>query len=268
MINKKRVYEVVNGSVKTPLSKMFETLIIFLILGSILVVVLESVSLPTIGHEILSVLNIMTIIVFSAEYIVRVWVSDLRYPKLHPLKARIKYMLSPMALVDLIAILPFYMPFLFPFDLRTIRMIRLIKVFRIFNMNEYTHGFYIILSVLKDRAAQLISSLFVVTILILISAVTMYNVESAAQPTVFKNALSGVWWAVCTLTTVGYGDIYPITFFGRVFAAIISILGIGLVAIPTGIISSGFIEATSKENHKSHKDKIHYCPNCGIKLPE
>lgn len=268
MFDKKKVYEYVNGNAKTPLSKLFETLVIFLIIGSIIVVVLESVPLSPLGYEIVSILNISSIIVFTIEYFIRLWVSDLMYPKLNPVQARIKYALTPMALVDLLAIIPFYMPFLFPFDLRTIRMIRLVKIFRIFNLNQYTHGFYIILSVLRDRSAQLISSLFVVTILILMSAITMYNIENAAQPTVFKSALSGIWWAVCTLTTVGYGDIYPITFMGKFFAAIISLLGIGLVAIPTGIISSGFIEATNKEHNKEHKHNIHYCPNCGVKLPE
>jgi voltage-gated potassium channel len=98
----------------------------------------------------------------------------------------------------------------------------------------------------------------------------MYNVEYDAQPEVFENAFSGLWWAVATFTTVGYGDIYPITALGKLFSGIIALLGIGLVAVPTGIISAGFIEQINNENSKDKNDgdDKHYCPYCGKKLDD
>lgn len=114
----------------------------------------------------------------------------------------------------------------------------------------------------------MLSSVFVVIILMIIAAVLMYNVENAAQPEVFSNAFTSLWWAVATFTTVGYGDIYPITVLGKILSGVIALLGIGLVAVPTGIISSGFMEQIEEEknNQNNENDKKEYCPYCGHKL--
>ena len=123
--------------------------------------------------------------------------------------------------------------------------------------------------VFKNKAAQLISSMMVVGILIIIASVLMYNIESAAQPDAFSNAVETMWWAVATLTTVGYGDVYPVTAAGKILATIIAFLGIGMVAVPTGIITAGFTELIEKEKSKGKdKDKKKYCPYCGHDLEE
>lgn len=167
-----------------------------------------------------------------------------------------------MAVIDLLAILPFYLPFIFPIDLRVLRTIRVIRLFRLFKVNRYTNSLSIIAKVFKSKASQLISSVFVVGLLMIISSVLMYSIENPVQPEVFKNAFSGLWWAVATFTTVGYGDIYPITGAGKILSAIIAMLGIGLVAVPTGIISAGFIENISD----GREEEKHYCPYCGKKI--
>lgn len=154
-----------------------------------------------------------------------------------------------MALVDLVAILPFYLPFIVETNYSVLRVLRLVRLTRIFKVNRYTKALSTILEILKEKMAQLASSFLVILILMIISSVLMYNFEYTAQPNVFKNAFSGLWWSVATFTTVGYGDIYPITTLGKIFSAIIAILGIGLVAVPTGIISAGFIERTENLNN-------------------
>ena len=165
-----------------------------------------------------------------------------------------------MALIDLFAILPFYIPFLIPIDLRVLRALRIVRLFRLFKINRYTTAINKLTKVFRKTSYQLLSSMFIVFLLMIITSVIMYNVENAAQPDVFENAFSGMWWAVATLTTVGYGDIYPITAIGKFLSAIIALLGIGLVAVPTGIISAGFMECI---NDEKENDQKHFCPYCG-----
>lgn len=155
----------------------------------------------------------------------------------------------------MLAILPFYVPFLLPVDLRVLRMLRLFRLIRLFKANRYTNSMSKILRVLKAKSGELVSSIIVIVTLMIISSAVMYNVESQAQPEVFRTILDSLWWSTATFTTVGYGDIYPVTAIGKLLSAIISIFGIGLVAVPTGIIASGFTEAIqTKEN---------VCPKCG-----
>jgi len=193
----------------------------------------------------------------------RIWTAPLKYAGMRPLSATAKHALSFMAIVDLLAILPFYLPFIFPIDLRVLRMIRLLRLLRLLKMNRYTTALSAIAAVFRRKAAQLISSMFVASLLIVISSVLMYTVENPVQPAIFRNAFSGLWWAVATFTTVGYGDIYPVTAAGRVIGAIIALLGIGLVAVPTGIISAGFVEQIN--NHKIAAEEA-VCSCCGEAL--
>jgi voltage-gated potassium channel len=150
-----------------------------------------------------------------------------------------------------------------PFDFIVLKAVRVIRLVQIFKLSRYTSSSSSIWFVIKKKSSQLISSMLVIFMLITIVSLIMYSVENPAQPKVFKNALSGIWWAIETLTTVGYGDNYPITSFGKFLASIISLLGIGLIAVPTAIISTGFIEQMESKN--PHEDFL-YCPHCGKKL--
>ena len=246
-------------------SKIFDIIIMILILESIVSVVLSTFSnIPSSINFVISKLETFSIIIFSVEYILRIWTSDLLYPSKGKIQSRIKYMFSFMALVDLLAILPFYIPFITNVDLRMLRLIRMIRMIRIFKLNRYTKSLSVVGKVLSRKKDQLVSSISVVFILMLISSILMYYFEHDAQPNVFENAFSGLWWAIATLTTVGYGDIYPITVAGKIISAMIALLGIGLVAVPTGIISAGFSEEI--EEQKEKKEQYTYCPRCGKKL--
>lgn len=261
---KKRVFEIIqttNGN--DIVSKIFDLCIIFLIILNVIIVIADTFNLPLEIIKIFKIIEIFSIIIFTIEYILRLWTADLLYPERKPYKARVKYIFSFMAFIDLFAILPFYIPFLIKIDLRVLRILRIIRLFRVFKVNRYTNALSAIGIVFKRKKSQLLSSIFVVLILMIIASVLMYNVEHEAQPEAFGNTFYAMWWAVATLTTVGYGDVYPITFFGKLLSAIIAILGIGLVAVPTGIISAGFIENIEYEEEKEEKK---YCPYCGKKI--
>ena len=248
-------------------SNIFDGIIISLIIINVIMVIADTFKLPDYIKSISYCIEIVSVVIFTIEYIIRVWTSDLMFSELSPIKSRLKYIFSFMAIVDLLAILPFYVPFLIPVDLRVLRMLRIVRLLRVFKVNRYTHALSAIGRVFKRKKSQLLSSVFVVIILMIIAAVLMYNVENAAQPEVFSNAFTSLWWAVATFTTVGYGDIYPITVLGKILSGVIALLGIGLVAVPTGIISSGFMEQIEEEknNQNNENDKKEYCPYCGHK---
>ena len=176
------------------------------------------------------------------DYLFRLWTAKFQYEAFPEWKAILKYVTSLSGLVDLFSFLPEFLPIFFPGGTVAFRMIRIIRIFRLFRINHYFDSLSVITAVLKNRKQQLMSSVFIIGILILASSLCMYSIEHEAQPEVFKNAFSGIWWAVSSLLTVGYGDIYPITTLGKVFGIFITFLGVGVVAIPTGIISAGFVE--------------------------
>jgi voltage-gated potassium channel len=246
-------------------SQIFDGAIITLIIINVLLVILDTFNgFPAWAYSLFRSIETISVIVFTLEYIARLWTADYIFPSMPPFASRLKYALSFMSFVDLLAILPFYLPFLFPIDLRVLRMVRLLRLLRLLKVNRYTSALSTIGGVIKQKASQLLSSMVVVLILMVIASVLMYNVECDAQPDVFQNAFSGLWWCVATLTTVGYGDIYPITAAGKVLSAIIALLGIGLVAVPTGIISAGFVEGTNSPS--PNEDSKHFCPYCGKKI--
>lgn len=265
---KGRVFNTIRDDDENDLaSNIFDGCIITLIIINVSIVIAQTFSLPKKVLRVFDVIEVISVIVFTIEYLIRLWTSDLMYSSLSPVRARLKYIFSFMAVIDLLAILPFYLPFLIKTDLRVLRVLRVIRLFRVFKFNRYTNALAAIGEVFRRKKSQLLSSIFVVVLLMVIASVLMYNVESEAQPEAFSNAFSSLWWAVATLTTVGYGDVYPITALGKILSAIIALLGIGLVAVPTGIISAGFTELIEHEkNDEPEEDEKSYCPYCGKKI--
>ena len=263
---KKRIFDIVNSQDNpSKASKAFDIFIISLIIVNVITIIADTFKLPETVKSILYYIEIFSVVIFTIEYLIRIYVSDLLYPELSPFRARLKYIRSFMAVIDLLAILPFYIPYIIPIDLRVLRMLRIIRLLRIFKINRYTSAMSTIANVFKRKKHQLLSSLAVVSVLMIIAAILMYNIENEAQPDAFENAFSALWWAVATLTTVGYGDVYPITPLGKILSAIIALLGIGLVAVPTGIISSGFVESFEEKKNEQEDEKC-YCPYCGKKI--
>ena len=179
---------------------------------------------------------------FAIDYVLRIWTAPLLFPQDRTRTAIRKYMFSFWGIVDLVSFLPYYLPFFFPQGAAVFRFLRVMRLFRLFRINAYYDSLATITSVLKSRKQQLLSSIFIILVLMLSASLMMYSIEHDAQPEVFRNALSGIWWASSALLTIGYGDMYPVTVLGKVLGMIIEFLGVGMVAIPTGIISAGFVE--------------------------
>lgn len=251
-ILEQRIYNLIReDDINTFYANLVDGFLIFMVLLSVVVAFLSTFKISSGLEQTIVFLEVFFVLIFTIEYILRIWTAELIYPNLTPLQSRLRYALTPMALIDLISIIPFYLP-LFGFSMGTFQAIRLVRLLRIFKINRYTNSLMVIGEVLKKRATQLFSSIIVIFVLMFIAAMLMYDVEHIAQPEVFDNALSALWWAMATITTVGYGDIYPITTLGRILSAFITFMGIGLTAIPTGIISAGFIEQSREMKRKGH----------------
>ena len=162
-------------------------------------------------------------------------------------------MLTPLAIIDLLAILPFYLPMIIPLDLRFIRAVRLFRLFRLFKMGRYSKAVFILKKVLKEKKEELVLIIFVIFLLLIIFSSLMYFIEKEAQPEAFSNIPEAMWWGIITLTTVGYGDVYPITPLGKILGALIAFLGIGMFALPAGILGSGLVEIVRKKEINNNK---------------
>ena len=251
----KRIFEIIEPAENEDFpSKCFDTFIIILIIANILSVILESFAeIKAKYEEWFALFELISVIIFTVEYSLRLITAVHKHPESNVLKAITKYVISPMAIIDLLAILPFYIPLLIKVDLRFLRILRLTRLLRILKVNRYSKSLQLLSRVLKRKKEELVVTIFVTMILMLLAASIMYHVESYIQPDAFPNIMASFWWAIATLTTVGYGDVYPITVLGKTLAGIIALLGIGLVALPTGIISSGFIEEFNEERIKKRR---------------
>lgn len=249
---KKQIFNIIQiGNKSDFLSRFFDYFIVIAILINLFVTILETYSEMTPYMGIINAIEFVTILIFTLEYALRIWTSDLLYPEKKKMAALVAFVFSFYGLIDLLTILPYYLPFFFPAGAVAFRMFRVIRIFRLFKINSQYDAFNVITDVLKSKKNQLLSSLALILIFMIAASLCMYSLEHDAQPEAFSNAFSGIWWSVSTLLTVGYGDIYPITALGRVMAIIIAFLGVGMVAIPTGIISAGFVEQYNKTRQDS-----------------
>jgi len=221
-------------------SKVFQRSITLLIVLSIVSFCVET--LPNLSpsfRSFLQKIEIVTVVIFTLEYLARIYVS----------KHRLNFVFSFMGIVDLLAILPFYLAS--SVDLRSLRIFRLFRMLRILKLLRYSDAIMRLLRALYQIKDELVIFGIATLMMLFLAAVGIYHFEHAAQPEVFSNVFDCLWWAVATLTTVGYGDVYPITIGGRLFTFLILMLGLGLVAVPTGLISSALTSLKSEERSGS-----------------
>ena len=239
---RERIFEIIQiAGGSDAISRAFDRIIIILIILSIVITTAQTFPLPEPALIVLDAVDAVCMVAFTIEYLLRLWTADLLYPSsAHPW---LKYIVSPAAIIDLFSFLPFYLTGLVPAGMIVFRLIRVARILRLFRINRFLDPVSAILTVLQKKASLLLASFFLVFVLMFASSLLMYYVEHDAQPEIFENAFSGLWWAVSTLSTTGYGDIYPVTFLGKLMAIFITLLGMCLVAIPTGIITAGFMEA-------------------------
>lgn len=234
-----RIFDIIQIGIETDtISRVFDILIVVTILLNITILFLETFDEFAALMPVFHAVEIVTILIFIAEYILRIWTADYLFPSESRWKAAWHFIISFDGIIELLTILPFY--YLSGFV--AFRMLRVVRIFHLFRINAHYDSFNVIRAVLYKKKNQLLSSVFIIFVLMMASSLCMYSAEHEAQPEAFRNVFSGIWWSVSTLLTVGYGDIYPVTVLGRIMAICIAFLGVGVVAIPTGIISAGFVE--------------------------
>ena len=281
-------------------SRIFNGAIVALIFINVFAIIFESDDGYAVEYqEIFNWIELVSVVIFGVEYIVRLATADIFYNMPTSAKPFFRYLVSPLAIVDLLAILPSVLIIVAPYtaqwgallDFRMVRLLRTMRLLRIFKITRYSSSLRLIVDVFRDKAGDLAVTLFITLILMVISSTLMFYVEHEAQHEQFPNILSTLWWAVATLTTVGYGDVYPITGLGKLLSGVIALLGIGLVALPTGILSSAFVDRMEErknqqiqkkegkeadsEKHFSSKQvsstahvngQYAFCPHCGKEL--
>lgn len=264
---RRRLFEVLHVAAnEDPVARSVNIAIMTLILFSVVSVVIETVEAIAAEHRTFFRWGeIVTVAVFSAEYVLRLWTCTLDPKYAAPVAGRLKFALTGYALIDLAAVVPFYVTLATRFvrvDFRFLRAARLLRFFRLFKLGRYSSSMQTLGSVFRRKKEEIVITLFLVAILITIASSLMYFVENPVQPDKFSSIPESMWWAVATLTTVGYGDIYPVTPLGKVCGAVVAVLGIGLFALPAGLLGSGFVEELQRKRSAATLT----CPHCGGKL--
>ena len=255
-LNLYRILETSAGK-RRGISLVFNVVLITIITLNALAIVLHTV--PAYNQQYARLFydfELFSVLFFTVEYALRVWVCVENERYQHWVWGRLRYMLSTSAIIDLLAILPFYVS-LFATDLAIVRILRLFRIFRLFRISRYSHAYRMILQVIREKKEELILSLTMVVFMLIIISSVMYYVEHAAQPQVFSSIPATMWWGINAMATVGYGDIHPITPLGKLLAGLSAILGIALFALPTGVLVSGFTEQIRYQKAPRR------CPHCG-----
>ena len=248
---RQRTYNLMNaGWEQKGINRFIDIALIVLIALNVAAVIIESIQeMHDTYGELFYIFEVFSVIVFTIEYLVRVWsIVESSDEKLkHSFYGRLRFMSSPMLLLDLAVILPFYLTFIIGLDTRFLRIVRLMRIFR---LTRYSASMSLLVEVLRKEASKFGAALFVLLMLILLSAGVVYLAEREVQPEAFASIPHALWWSLVTMTTIGYGDVYPITLVGRLCTGVISILSMGMVALPAGILASGFSDALNKRNEQ------------------
>lgn len=249
-MNRRRVAEILQAKRQNdPVGSVFDGILIILILLNVVAVVVATVGdIQREFHQELLIFEVFSVCVFSVEYLCRVW-SSVEFDDTGEAKwkIRLRYIFTPMALIDLAAILPFYLGLFVSLDLRVLRIIRLIRVAK---LSRYSSAMQLLLDVFRKEHRVLLASLSLLLMLMIIASSGIYLIENAVQPDHFGSIPQAMWWAMATLTTVGYGDVTPITPLGKFFAGTITVLSMAMVALPAGILASSFSEQLRKKRDR------------------
>lgn len=208
------------------------------------------------------IFDYFSVLIFTVEYVLRVWSCTVDGRFSHAIWGRIRYIFTPLILIDLIAIIPYYLPLIFP-NLIFVRVIRLLRFLRILKLSRYSDSLRTMLKVFVAKREELAITFFMVFILLFMASSLIYIAEHKVQPEVFASIPASMWWGVTTLTTVGYGDVYPVTPLGKLLGAMVAILGIGIFALPAGILASGFSEEMQSQRIRRRQKSQIICPHCG-----
>lgn len=261
---RKTIFRILDAdSTDTGLERAGNLALNVLILANVLGVILGTVqSIEDAYGEFLAEFEAVSLAAFTIEYLLRLWTCTLKPEYAHPVIGRIRYAFSPMALIDLGSFVGVYLPFHTP-DFRYMRIIRMVRVLRVLKLARYSRALQSFGYVMRQKKEELsLIALFLVVLLVVASS-SMYFIENDAQPGAFASIPAAMWWGVATLTTVGYGDIYPMTPMGKFLGAIIALIGIGFFALPAGVLSAAFADELARRRGAA---KPTTCPHCGHEL--
>jgi voltage-gated potassium channel len=242
---REQAYRLLEGPAEGDLPRQAVIAFLFTLISvSVIIVFLETETEFYAAYgDILWTITLFAVAVFSVEYLLRLWVCTLNPLYSDPIRGRLRYLVSPLALFDLVAILPFYIPMVLPLDLLVLRLFRLTRVFTVLKMGRFSSAWDSLTYTVKSRKEELLISGVLIFMVLAVSSTVMYYIENPAQPQKFSSIPQTMWWGVVTLSTVGYGDIYPITPLGKLVGSMVAISGIALFALPAGIIAAGLVES-------------------------
>ncbi len=273
---KQRIYEIV----ETPreddrASIFFDVFIVSMIFLSIAGLVLGSVQSFLEDHFMVILgIELITGVVFTIEYVLRIWACTADPEYARAITGRIRYALGLFQIIDLVALLPYYLSLFFPFNVEFLRVLRLLRLIK---LGKYSKSFSLMVKVVDRDKQSLLSALSVLIIILVIASSLMFYAEHDAQPEVYSSIPAAMWWGLITLATVGYGDMVPVTPLGKILGGVMALIGIGVFALPAGIIASGFTavlkEEEEKKKAKRNKGKaaatgpaVEVCPHCGREI--
>ena len=261
---RRKVYKLLEPEADdAPIERAFNTALFALIVFNVVAVVLETV--PALGRRYareFELFDKVSVAIFTVELLLRVW-SCVLDPRYAGRGGRLRFLRTPLAIVDVLAVLPAYLPFAMTLDARMLRMLRLVRLLRIFKLARYSEALRTLAAIGRERSAELAVTVTFGGMLLLGSASVMYAIENEAQPDAFSSIPAALWWGCVTLTTVGYGDVFPVTSLGRLAGGVIQVVGVGLFALPAGILAGGFAAHLEQRSRAQHKKS---CPHCGGKL--
>jgi len=262
---KERVFELLEGTNSTDRgARVVGGVIIGVIMINVAAVIFETVaSIDGRFHEVFHLIESVSVAVFTLEYVLRLWscTSQPRYRR--SVLGRVRFMFTPLAIIDLMVILPNYLALVHGLDLRSVRAFRLIRLTRLLKVGRYSRSLKTLGAVLEAKREDLTVTAVCIGFLLVVMSSVIYFVEREAQPEVFSSIPETMWWAVITLTTVGYGDVTPVTPLGRALGGLVALTGIGIFALPAGILASGF---TTVRREKDNSSVPQTCPHCGAGL--
>jgi voltage-gated potassium channel len=256
-----RVYDILERAPADPFGRAVGSALVLLITINVAAMVLGTVAgFGDTAYRVFDSIERVSLVIFTLEYAVRLW-SATASPRFQgAIRGRARYARTPMAIIDLLAIAPFWLPVL-GVDLRGLRVIRLFRLFRLAKLVRYSAALQTFARVFAAKKEELVVTFSVGGAVLLVGSSLIYFAENAAQPEVFGSIPHAMWWGIATLSTVGYGDVFPITVAGRVLAALVAVVGIGMFALPAGVLGAAFLDEMQSRKPRG------CCPHCGKDLP-
>ena len=256
---KHRIYQILMHTLEEDaLSEKINIFLLGLIVLNAIAVVLETVKSFSANYLLFfRLFDVISVSIYTIEYLLRLWVCTEQPKYRHPVTGRLKFAITPFAFMDLLVLCPYFLPMILPFDLRFLRVVRLLRIFVLLKMEHYSNSLKMLFSVFYEKKEELATTFFVVFLMVIVASSLLYYAENEVQPQAFSSIPAAMWCTITTLTTIGYGDVHPITPIGKMIGVIMSLVGIGLYGLPTAIISTGFMEKLNKRIIEAQ------CPHCG-----